>query len=72
MGLVALLNECWTIASRKACLKTLAKLAQDGEIQAIKLLMEYTFGKPQQPISGELRHEVVFEWTDTGAANDQD
>lgn len=53
MGLAGLLNECWTIASRKACLKKLATKARAGDIKAIKLLMEYTFGKPIQPISGD-------------------
>lgn len=51
MGLVALLDKCWTQAAREKCIKTLATQANRGEIEAVKLLMSYTFGKPTE------RHE---------------
>jgi hypothetical protein len=48
MGLVALLNECWTLAQRKKCIRKLATLAREGDMDAIKLLMAYAFGKPTE------------------------
>ncbi len=54
LGLVALLDECWTPESRKRCLLKLAKLANDGEYEAVKILMAYAYGKPidRKEISG--------------------
>lgn len=52
MGLVVLLDECWTVEARK---RTLQKLAEDCEAEDFqvrnesrKLLMSYTFGKPTE------------------------
>lgn len=53
LGLVALLDECWTVASRKATIKKLASLASKGNLEAIKLLMAYTFGKPKETVAVE-------------------
>lgn len=53
MGLRALLDECWSLADREACVKKLAAMAKVGDLGAMKLLMEYTFGKPVQVIAGE-------------------
>lgn len=46
MGLQALLDRCWTPADRRACIAQLAKEAKAGNLEAIKLLMAYTYGKP--------------------------
>lgn len=46
MGLAALLDKCWTPADREKCLNALASKANQGDMEAIKLLMAYTFGKP--------------------------
>jgi hypothetical protein len=48
LGLKALLDECWTVTARKQCLKALARKANGGEMEAIKLLFAYTFGKPTE------------------------
>lgn len=52
MGLAKLLDECWTVADRKACIR---KLAQDAKSktfktrhEARKLLLAYAFGKPKE------------------------
>lgn len=62
LGLVALLNECWTVASRKTAIKKLATLAGNGNLEAIKILMAYTFGKPKETVTvdGELQHSVIY------------
>lgn len=56
LGLVALLNKCWTVEARKRCLDRLAEDCESIEFQvrheARKLLMAYTFGKPTE------RHEI--------------
>lgn len=46
LGLVALLDECWTLDDRKSCLRRLAQQANAGEYEAVKILMGYTYGKP--------------------------
>lgn len=50
LGLKALLDECWTPAARRACVRKLSKLAAKGDLKAIELLMAYTFGKPRQAV----------------------
>lgn len=56
MGLVALLNKCWTLDQREACISKLATLAEEGDKDAIKLLMAYTFGKPRESV--DLNHHT--------------
>ena len=49
MGLQALLAECWTEADRKACIRALAERAKKGikfDMEAVKLLMAYAYGRP--------------------------
>lgn len=46
MGLAALLDSCWTSEDRRACIMKLASLARTGDMDAIRLLMQYTYGKP--------------------------
>lgn len=61
MGLVALLNECWTLAQRKECIQELAKKASTGDMDAIKLLMAYTFGKPKESVDMNQRSETILK-----------
>ena len=56
MGLVSLLDECWTLAQRKECIRKLATLAGEGDMDAIKLLMAYTYGKPKESV--DLNHHM--------------
>lgn len=50
LGLMTLLDKCWTQADREACIRKLAQKARDplsGDfMDAAKLLMAYAFGKP--------------------------
>jgi hypothetical protein len=48
MGLASLLDRCWTKADREKCIKSLARQAAAGEIEAVKLLMAYTYGRPTE------------------------
>lgn len=52
MGLQALLDKCWTVEDREKCIRALAKSANDplsgDRMDAVKLLMGYTFGKPTE------------------------
>jgi hypothetical protein len=50
MGLAALLNECFTDADRKTCIRKLVLDSKSSTFQirdaARKLLLAYTFGQP--------------------------
>lgn len=48
LGVVALIDKCWTVADREACVRKLAKLSNDGNLEATKLLMNYAFGRPKE------------------------
>jgi hypothetical protein len=64
MGLAALLDECWTVEQRKKCIKQLAKNAEAGDMDSIKLLLSYTFGKPKESVDltgdGEVVLRVIY------------
>lgn len=62
MGLTALLNECWEEDARRECITKLASMARGGDLDAMKLLMAYTFGKPKEKVElqGGVRIEVVY------------
>lgn len=66
MGLKALLDKCWTPEDRETCLKALALKANAGEMEAIKLLMSYTFGTPKASVDlnhgGSIEVEFVNDW----------
>jgi hypothetical protein len=55
LGLVALLDKCWSEAARERCLKKLAEDCESNEFQvrneSRKLLMAYTFGKPKESVA---------------------
>lgn len=57
MGLEALLDKCWTTADREKCIRALAKTANNplsnNRVEAVKILMGYTFGRPTE------RHELT-------------
>ena len=48
MGLQALLDKCWKQRQREKVIKTPALRAEPGDLEAIKLLMAYKFGKPTE------------------------
>lgn len=52
MGLVALLDKCFTPADREKCIKKLAEDCQSDDFhernESRKLLLAYTFGKPTE------------------------
>lgn len=50
MELYKLLNKCWTKREREECIKKLAQRATKGDLESIKLLMAYTFGKPTERV----------------------
>ena len=66
MGLKRLLDDCWTHDQRRECITTLATMASGGDIEAIKLLMAYTFGKPKESVqmeqTGVLEVRYVSDW----------
>src|SRR4051794_18273521 len=62
MGLQALLDKCWTQADREKCLKVLAGNAKLGDMESIKLLMSYAYGKPvdRKEIAGKGGEPIRF------------
>jgi hypothetical protein len=48
LGLVALLDANWPEDKRAISVKRLSELAEQGNIEAIKLLYAYAFGKPKE------------------------
>jgi hypothetical protein len=66
MGLAALLDKCWSVADREACIRSLAKQASQGDIDAVKLLLSYAFGKPKESVdvqqSGRIEVLYVNDW----------
>lgn len=54
MGLMALLDKCWSKKDREDCILALALTASDPKsddrMDAVKLLMSYAFGKPKEKI----------------------
>lgn len=63
MGLAKLLDSCWTINARRQTIKRLALMADRGNMQAITLLMAYTYGKPKEQV--ELSGSVAFVMRDS-------
>lgn len=65
MGLVALLNKCWTKKDREACILKLAQSASDpssgDRMDAVKLLMSYTYGKPKESVEHSGKDGEAFE-----------
>lgn len=65
LGLVALLDKCWTLQDREQCIRGLAKSANDplsnDRMDATKLLMSYAFGKPKESVEHSGKDGQVFE-----------
>lgn len=65
LGLKALLDKCWTKADREECIRSLARTANnsshDDRMDAIKLLMSYTYGKPKESIEHSGTNGEAFE-----------
>jgi hypothetical protein len=53
LGLQELLDTCWPLADRGTAIKKLAALSNRGNLQALQILMAYTYGKPKE------RHEIT-------------
>jgi hypothetical protein len=66
-GLAHLLNKCWPLEAREACVRALAIAAADPtaetHIESIKILMPYTYGKPKEKVehSGEDGNAIVLK-----------
>jgi hypothetical protein len=54
LGLIALLDRCFTKAAREACIEKLAEDCDSDEFhirhESRKLLLAYTFGKPHESV----------------------
>lgn len=50
LGIVALLDQCWTVESRQKVIDKLIERAEMGDLEAAKLLFAYRFGKPRQAV----------------------
>lgn len=48
MGLKALLDRAWPARRRLKLFEKLGEMAEEGNIEAMKLLTAYTFGKPTE------------------------
>lgn len=59
VGLPLLLDKCWTESQREECIQKLAEKAATGDMEAIKLLMAYTYGKPRE--SHDVTHRGAVE-----------
>lgn len=46
LGLAQLLDKCWTQAHREECITRLSAMARTGNLDAMKLLLAYAYGKP--------------------------
>lgn len=74
LGLPALLDECWTVEDRKACIVALAHRAVHGvgkeANEAAALLLAYTYGKPTERVEqiGQQQITVVYADTNTPQA----
>jgi hypothetical protein len=77
LGLVALLDANWPEDKRAISVKRLSELAEQGNIEAIKLLYAYAFGKPKETkehggIDGAaIKHEVTVHRVDRPIDSDQ-
>lgn len=54
LGLPALLEECWSMESRRAVIRKLGDLAKQGNEKAASLLLAYTYGKPHETITAKI------------------
>ena len=63
VALQRLLRSCWKVADREAAFSKLADMANEGNIEAMKLLLQYSYGRPKQiegsgtPIHVTISHE---------------
>jgi len=55
----------------RAIAHTLVRLATDGDVPAAKLILEYTEGKPVQPVDVELRQRAQRIATSLGLDTDE-
>ncbi len=55
-GLELLLDKCWPLAQREEAIKKAALRASQGDLEALKLLMAYGYGKPKE------KHEITGDF----------
>lgn len=48
MALHSLMQSCWKVADREAAFCRLSYMAREGNIEAMKLLCLYAYGRPKQ------------------------
>lgn len=67
MGLQSLLDMAWPKEKRLALFVKLSEMAETGNLEATKLLMAYTFGKPREyhEISGGVQIRLVDDTSDS-------
>lgn len=65
-GLAALLDMAWPKEKRLSLFVKLSEMAETGNLEATKLLMAYTFGKPREhhEISGGIAIRVTDDSSD--------
>lgn len=65
-GLAALLDMAWPKEKRLSLFVKLSEMAETGNLEATKLLMAYTFGKPREhhEISGGISIRVTDDSSD--------
>lgn len=65
LGLVALLDKCWSMASRERCITKLAEDCESEEFhvrnESRRLLLAYTFGKPKESVEHSGKDGEAFE-----------
>jgi len=66
LGLQALLDKCWTKEAREQCFTKLAEMCAQGNIEAMKLMLGYTYGKPMDNVKqhGSIEIRIVDESSD--------
>lgn len=66
MGLQSLLDMAWPKEKRLSLFVKLSEMAETGNLEATKLLMAYTFGKPREhhEISGGISIRVTDDSSD--------
>lgn len=66
LGLHELLNRAWPKERRLALFEKLSAMAEEGHVEASKLLLNYTFGKAPEThnLQGGLKIRIVDESSD--------
>ena len=71
LGLPRLLDKAFPIAERLELFRTLHNMARDGNMEALKLLLAYTYGKPSETHNVVGTQTIVVSYG-VGASNTRD